>query len=159
VQGKLAQAAVHWERAAEVNPDDYQSVVMLRGVYTALGLEGAAERAGHRGIERAEKAAAKNPANPRPAYLLAITLAAMGAAELAREWAVRALGIDPEDVLTRYNLACYHTQLGEYDQAFDLLEALLPRANHDMKAWVLHDSDFDSLHEYPRWQRVLALAR
>jgi adenylate cyclase len=37
--------------------------------------------------------------------------------------------------------------------------ALLPRANHETKAWILHDSDFDPLHNHPGWQKVLELTR
>ena len=48
---------------------------------------------------------------------------------------------------------------GEIGQAFELLEALLLNARRDMKAWVLNESDFEPLHNYPRWQKVLELAR
>ena len=40
-----------------------------------------------------------------------------------------------------------------------MLEKVMPRANHEMKAWVLQDSDFDPLHGLPRWQKVLELAK
>jgi adenylate cyclase len=47
----------------------------------------------------------------------------------------------------------------ELDRAFDLLVTLLPRANPETRAWVLNDSDLDPLHDHPRWQNVLDLAR
>ena len=34
----------------------------------------------------------------------------------------------------------------------------MPRANHETRAWVKNDSDFDPLHNDPRWQKVLDLA-
>jgi adenylate cyclase len=79
----------------------------------------------------------------------------LGEAERAKQWAARALAIDPDDVMAKYNIACFHAVLGETDRAFDLLEELIPRGNADMKAWVMNDSDFDALHSHPRWQRVL----
>jgi adenylate cyclase len=60
--------------------------------------------------------------------------------------------------LTQYNTACLCCYFGELDRALDLLERLLPHANHETKAWVKQDSDFAPLHEHPRWQRVLELA-
>jgi adenylate cyclase len=87
--------------------------------------------------------------------LLAVGLAFLGETERAKQWAARALAIDPDDVMTKYNIACFHAVLGEVDRAFDLLEELIPRGNADMKAWVMNDSDFDVLHSHPRWQRVL----
>ena len=159
VQGKLAQTAVHWERAGEVKLNDYQSGILLSAVYASLGQPEEAKRAGFRGVERAEREAARNPENPRPAYLLAGVLAKFGEFARAKEWAARALAIAPDDALTRYNIACFHCSLGEYERAFDMLEALLLGANHDMKAWALIDFDFDPLHELPRWQKVMELAR
>lgn len=83
----------------------------------------------------------------------------LGEVAQAKDYAARALAIDPNDILTKYNIACTYCLLGEFDRALDLLEALLPRANHETRAWILQDSDFDSLHAHPRWQRVMELAR
>lgn len=155
----MEQAARYWERAAEIKPDDYQSVILLIAVYRTLGQQEKESDAARRGVERAQRDLQKNPDNSRPAYFLAGALAALGENDRAREWAVRALAIDPDDILTRYNIACVHSQLGELDCAFDLLMPLLPRANHETKAWILRNSDFDPLHDHPRWQKVLELAR
>jgi adenylate cyclase len=47
--------------------------------------------------------------------------------------------------------------MGNYDRAFDLLESLLPHANHETKSWIKHDSDFDALRTQARYSNVLAL--
>jgi adenylate cyclase len=158
-QGKMEQAARYWERAAEIKPDDYQSVLLCRAVYHSLGRPKDETEAARRGVKRAERELVRTPENPRPACLGAIALAELGEVERAKEWAARALAIDPDDVLTQYNIACLHCQLGELDRAFDLLATLLPRATHELKAWVQQDSDLDPLHDHPRWQKVLDLAR
>ncbi|WP_430699097.1 TPR end-of-group domain-containing protein [Mesorhizobium dulcispinae] len=156
-QGKLETAATHWERAAEIDPNDYQSSMLLMQVYRSLGRYVDRLETARRAIERAERQLARNPENARPAYLGANALLGLGEFDRAKEWAARAQAIDPDDVLTQYNLACFHCMLGDCDRAFDLLERVMPRANHEMKAWVLHDSDFDLLHNDPRWQKVLDL--
>ena len=155
VQGKLEEAAMHWERAAEIKPDDCQSAFLPGQVYRSLGRLKDEEKTTRRGVERAERDLARHPENARSAYLLAVGLAFLGEAERAKQWAARAVAIDPDDVMTKYNIACFHAVLGEVDRAFDLLEELIPRGNADMKAWVMNDSDFDVLHSHPRWQRVL----
>jgi adenylate cyclase len=159
VQGKLEEAAMHWERAAEIKPDDCQSAFLPGQVYRSLGRLQDEEKTTRRGIERAERELARNPENARSAYLLAVGLAFFGEAEKAKHWAARALAIDPDDVMTKYNIACFHALLGESDRAFDLLEELMPRGNADMKAWVMNDSDFDGLHSHPRWQKLLELVK
>jgi adenylate cyclase len=73
------------------------------------------------------------------------------------EWVSRALAIDPDDIMTQYNVACVYSLAGEFDRAFELLERLLPHGNHETKSWVKVDSDFDALRSLPRYQKVLEL--
>jgi adenylate cyclase len=156
-QGKLERAAALFERAAEIKPDDYQSVCLLVQIYRSLGRDGEKESAARRGIERAERELTLHPDNPRPAYLGATALVELGQNDRAKEWLARTLVIDPDDTLTQYNAACIYSRLGEIDPAFDLLERLLPNANHETKAWIKHDSDLDPLREHPRYQKILEL--
>jgi adenylate cyclase len=156
-EGKLERAAVLFERAAEIKPDDYQSVCLLVHIYRSLGRDQEKESAARRGIERAERELTLHPDNPRPAYLGAAALVTLGQSDRAREWVSRAMSIDPDDVLTQYNAACVYSLLGDIEPAFDLLERLLPHANHETKAWIKHDSDFDPLREHPRYQKILEL--
>jgi adenylate cyclase len=156
-EGKLERAATLFERAAEIKPDDYQSVCLLIQIYRSLGRDGEKESAARKGIERAERELTLHPDNPRPAYLGAAALVTLGQNDRAKEWLARTLAIDPDDILTQYNAACIYSRLGEIDTAFDLLERLLPHANHETKAWIKHDSDFDPLRGHPRYQKVLEL--
>ena len=156
-QGQLERAAALFEHAAEIKPDDYQSLCLLIHIYRSIGRDQEKESAARRGIERAENELTLHPENPRPAYLGAAALVAMGDTDRAREWVSRALAIDPDDVLTQYNAACVYSLLGDIEPAFDLLEGLLPHANHETKAWIKHDSDFDPLRDRPRYQKVLEL--
>jgi adenylate cyclase len=157
-QGKLERAAPLFERAAENKPDDYQSLCLLIQVYRSLGRLRDGESAARRGIERAKNELMVHPENARPAYLGANALVAVGEKEQAREWASRALSIDPDDVLTQYNVACVYSLLGDIDQAFDLMERLLPNAGHELRrGWIKHDSDLDPLRSHPRYQKVLEI--
>jgi adenylate cyclase len=156
-QGKFERAAALFERAAELKPDDYQSLILLIQIYRSLGRDREKEAAARRGIERAERELTLHPENPRPAYLGAAALMAVGERERAKEWLSRALATDPEDVLTQYNVACVYSLMGDVEPAFDLLERLLPYANHETKAWIKYDSDFDPLRSHPRYQKVLEL--
>jgi adenylate cyclase len=158
-QGKLERAAALFERAAQLNPDDYQSLMMLIMIYRSLGRESEIGDVARKGIELAEREITLHPENPRPAYLGAGALLAIGDRDRARDWISRAQAIDPDDILTQYNVACVYAKLGEPEPAFDLLERLLPHANHETKSWVRVDSDFDGIRAHPRYQRVLELTR
>jgi adenylate cyclase len=155
VRGELGRAAALFERAGEVKPDDYQSWCLLIHVYRSLGRTDKIEGAARKGIALAEKELALHPENPRPAALGAAGLLAIGETERAREWLARALAIDPDDLLTLYNAACSYAHLGEAERSLDLLERFIPLANDLNRAWIKHDSDFDSLRRHPRFQKIL----
>jgi adenylate cyclase len=157
-QGKLEQAAALFERVAEIEPDDYQSLALLIQIYRSLGRDADMESADRRTIERAESELGRHPENPRPAYLGAAALVTLGDKNRAREWLARALTTDPDDIWTQYNAACVYTSLGDVEPAFDLLERLLPHAGHELKhGWIKHDSDLDPLRSHSRYQKILQL--
>ena len=156
-QGNPERAAKLFERAADIKPDDYQSLCLLVHIYRSLGRDRDKESAARRGLERAESELTLHPENPRPAYLSAGALVALGETDRAKECVSRALAIDPDDILTQYNAACIYSLLGDIEPAFDLLERLLPHANHEAKAWIKYDSDLDPLRSHPRYQKVLEL--
>jgi adenylate cyclase len=156
-QDRPTEAAAQFERAAALKPDDYQSPAMLVMIYRAIGRERDVTSAARKVVEIAEQELGKHPENPRPAYLGAGALIELGERDRAREWISRAMATDPDDVLTQYNVACVYSKLGELDVAFDLLERLLPHANHETKSWVRHDPDFDALRTQPRYSKVLEL--
>ena len=85
----------------------------------------------------------------------AITLAYLGEKERAKEWASRALTIEPDDPINHYNIACAFAQMNEPDQAIDLLESSLRKLSAEFIQWVKHDGDFVSLHIHPRFQALI----
>lgn len=154
-QGNLDRAAALFERAAEIKPDDYQSCILLTQIYRSLGRNDEIKKTARTGLERAERELAAHPENPRPAYLGAAALLELGDTDRAKEWLSRSLAINPDDVLTQYNVACIYALMGERGQSLDLLERLLPHANHETKAWIKHDSSFESLGAEPRFHKLL----
>ncbi|HEX9449592.1 MAG TPA: tetratricopeptide repeat protein, partial [Dongiaceae bacterium] len=155
--GNFERAAALLERAATLKPDDCQSLLLLTSVYRTLGRDQAKIGAAREGVKRAEQELARHPEDPRSAYLGALGLLELGEKDRAFEWSSRALAIDPDDILTQYNVACFHALTGEGDKAIALLERLLPQANHETKAWVKYDSDLDSIRSHPGYQKVIDL--
>ena len=156
-QGKLEDAANHYQLAADINPDDCQALLVLVAVFRSLGRTQDMISAAREGVARAERELALHPENPRPAHLGAIALAELGELDRARDWAARAIAIDPDDVLTQYNGACFYSLVGDHDRAIDLLLAVLPRVDRQTKEWVKYDSDLNPLRDNPRFAKVLEL--
>jgi adenylate cyclase len=156
-QNQLPEAAALCERAAALKPDDYQTYAMLAMIYNSIGRQAEVPQVARLGVERAQAELTLHPENPRPAYLGAILLIALGDHDRAGEWIARAMAIDPDDILTQYNSACAYARMNDSEKAFDLLERLLPHANHETKSWVKVDSDLDALRKLPRYANVLRL--
>lgn len=156
-QGKLDEAARLFQRAAEIKPDDYQALLVLINVLRSLGREQEMKIAAREGVARAERELVLRPENARAAYLGALGLAALGELDRAKEWAGRALTIDPDDRLAKYNVACFYSLEGEHERAIGLLVELLPRATHETKRWVKYNSDLDPIRRHPHFLKVLEL--
>ena len=76
--------------------------------------------------------------------------------ERAKEWAVRARLVDPENVNLHYNLACAMVALGEIDMTLQTLADMSPKLSEGMMSWLETDNDFDPIREEPRFKSIIA---
>ncbi|MBX4928055.1 adenylate/guanylate cyclase domain-containing protein [Rhizobium binae] len=158
MHGNFAESVHYFTRAAEIRPDDYVSPIHLMAAYHSLGRRMDRENWARLGLLRAERALNLNPENSGPAHRGALALAHLGDVKRARDWAARAIAIDPDDIVAQYNLACVYSVLGDVDQAIDLLEKLLPHSSVYHIQWFNNDSDLDNIRGDPRFQKLLAAA-
>jgi adenylate cyclase len=157
-QGKLEQAAELFERAHEIDPEDFQSALLLTTIHRKLGRQEELDRWARRGVEAALRRLDREPDDVRATYLAAGGLILMGERERALELARRALELQPEDPATLYNVACVYSQAGLLDEALDLLErgAGLGSGSMYSRSWLEHDFDLAPLADLPRFQEFLA---
>ena len=88
-----------------------------------------------------------------------LALAALGEAERAKEWAERALLLDPDNLNLRYNLACtLVVELREFDAALDLLEPAFEKLRLEAVNSAKTDPDLDLIREHPRFKAMVAAA-
>ena len=102
------------------------------------------------GVERAEKNLEDYPDNQRAYYLGAGSLWFLGQKDRALEWIERALALNPGDLATQYNSACFYARVGEIEKALDCLQNSITS-----RTWIENDPDLDSLRNHPRYQEVL----
>jgi adenylate cyclase len=154
-RGDFERAAQLYLRAMEIQPDDYQSPLFLTSVFQSLRRPEEAAKYGRLGLKRAEEALRLHPESSKPAQQGAAVLAFLGERERAKEWLARAMAIDPDDNVARYNAACTYSLLGEIDRSLDLLEICLQQFGSDMKLWIRNDSDLDPIRNHPRYKKLL----
>jgi adenylate cyclase len=153
-RGELAAAARLFERAAEIRLDDYLSPNNLFGIYRALDRPIDQMKWARIGLERAGRALELHPESSGPAHRGAVALAHLGERDRAKEWAARALAIDPGENIAHYNVACVYSLLGELDQAMDHLEKVIPQLSPELMKWLEKDSDLDAVRIHPRYQKL-----
>ena len=80
---------------------------------------------------------ALEPDNGTAMSIIVAALAALGETERAKEWAERAMLLDPENMNLRYNVACTLVlELREFDAALDLLEPVFKQVRIDSVNWA-----------------------
>ena len=86
-------------------------------------------------------------------------LAVLGEVERAKEWAERAILLDPDNVNLRYNLACsLITDLHDYEAALDTLGPRFETMSIEVLNWVKSDPDLDPIRDHPRFKAMLEAA-
>ncbi len=153
-RGRLEKAALLFERAVEVRPEDYQAALLLPQVYGGLGLEEKSVRAAKRGLEIAERHLQLNPDDVRALYLSSGRWVAAGDRERGLSLARRALQLEPDEPTVLFNVACTFAQAGLADEALDFLERGVTRG-FGHRSWIEHDNDLDPLRELPRFNDLM----
>ena len=103
------------------------------------------------GVERAERILQDYPDNQRAYYLGSSGLSVLEQHDRAKEWAERALAINPDDSATRYNTACLFVKYGDTERALDLLDNSV-----QSRTWFENDPDLDPLRGHPRFKAIVA---
>jgi TolB-like protein/cytochrome c-type biogenesis protein CcmH/NrfG len=150
IQGKIEKALSTYKKAFIVDPDDYQTPVLLAAILRSKGQKQKAEQVLLKGIKNAEHILRYDPNNTRALYFGAGALIETGDKTRGLEWADRALKSEPDDPATLYNIACTYSLAGKIDESIDLLEQSITSGS-DRLNWIKHDSDLDTLRDHPRF--------
>ena len=112
-RGDYQRASEVWQRAAAVNPHEYQATILLAQVYLAMQEPERARAWQERGLARSLQHLEDHPDDVRALYLSAVIQAQLGQRDQAILSAERVLALEPDDGVVAYNLACMYVALGE----------------------------------------------
>jgi adenylate cyclase len=112
-----------------------------------------------RTLARAEKVFALDADNGAAMAAIFSCLLVLGQSDRAKEWARRAVLIDPDNMIMRYNLACdLVVNLQDFDMALDMLGPYCSRTGREQLEWLKMDPDLDALRSEPRFQAMVEAA-
>jgi non-specific serine/threonine protein kinase len=154
--GDDERAVALFHRAAVVQPEDFQCLILAAGPLKRLGRAAEAEASMREGVRRAERALLVDPANARALVLGAQCWLDLGDRARALDWCTRAERAMPDDDAISYNAACVYAKLGETEAALSRLEHLVSGGRFGQRVWLERDTDLDSLRSDPRFDALVA---
>ena len=152
---RFEEAIRFFEKAATLRESDWASCGMLVSCYTQVGDIENARRSAHLTLAYAEKLVAVEPDATVMAQAVG-ALAVLGETQRAKDWAERAVLLDPDNMNMRYNFACSLTVLKETEAALELLGPVLATSHIDRLNHAKVDPDLDPLRQDPRFKAMIA---
>jgi adenylate cyclase len=155
---RLHEAARCFAMVAGQAQADFTAYGMLASCQMALGDPEAAKAASRASLERVEKILAHDRINSHAMAYAADALAVLDEGDRAGEWMKRALLIDPDNMLMRYNFACaLSLHLNDPDGAIEMLRPVMESAAGSRLVDAARDDpDLDPIREDPRFQAMIA---
>lgn len=155
-QGKLKEAADHFETAWKRSPGDPQTPSLLLQVYRSLGRKEDMEDAAQETVKAALQKLESEPDNWRAHLSLAFGYLNLGQFSDVGSVLERVLINNRDDSIVNYNVACLYCGMGETESALRHLEVSLVKGKGtQFLAWIENDSDLDLLRNDPRFQELL----
>ena len=153
-QGRDAEAVKFFQVASSLRPDDFQALCFLGQAHKSLGQIAECDAANRRALMLVEDRLELNPDDARAWNLGAGLLVALNQTERAIEFMKTSVAIDPDDPQLLYNVACAYAVLGRTEEALASLEHAVDKG-YGHKDWLVHDPDFYSLRETPRFKAIV----
>jgi adenylate cyclase len=153
---RVPEAIGHWEKVFALAELDFATGGLLITAYTALGDTASVQRVARATLARAEKTIAVDGDNGSAMAAMFSCLLYLNETERAREWARRAMLIDPDNLMMRYNLACdLVVNLRDFDLALEMLGPYCSKTGREQLAWLKTDTDLDPIRGDARFQAMV----
>lgn len=159
--GHIREAIPYFAKAVSLNDSDWHNAVMLVTCYLGTGDKAQMLKSAQMVRERVQRAVTMDPTNGTALASGAYSLAMLGETDRSREWMRRALLLDPDNLVMRYNTACCLLgQIGDIDEALKTLEPFFEKVTSS--TWIWHaeaDPDFEPLRDDPRFKKMVTAAK
>ena len=153
-QGKHNQAALLFEKATRIEPENYKAAFFLVSAYRDIKKDIEMKKANEQALFVVRRHLDLNPDDARALYLGAGTLIIADKPGEALEWVKKAVILEPNEIAVLYNATCIYSELGMFEEALDYFEKAID-AGFASREWIDNDSDLDPIRDHPRFQKVL----
>ncbi|HEX3423377.1 MAG TPA: TIR domain-containing protein [Sphingomicrobium sp.] len=156
----LSESIPFFEKAASLMDTDWHNPLMLVTCYRSTGDKVHLRASAQLTLARAECAIAKDPTSGHALVAGANALLVLGDEERAFDWSRRALLLDPDNLVMRYNLGCAFAWQGSAERTLDMLEPFFERVNSGTHLRHIEvDPDLDPVRDDERFKEMFSSAK
>jgi adenylate cyclase len=153
-QGNVAKALEYYQKASEIRPEDYQSVLMQVAFLNELGdPDGAIEKA-EEGLQKAKAFLELNPDESRAWNMGAFALHRLGDTAEAIRWMKTSLRNSPRNSILTYNAASFYSLIGDTDRSLEYLAQAASSGCLNL-GWLKNDNNLDLVRDTPRFKAII----
>jgi TolB-like protein len=154
-QGDVSRAIELYQKASEIWPEDYYSVLLQVSLLKGIGDHERSIQKAKEGLRKAKAFLEANPDENRAWNMGAFALQIIGESTEAEKWIRTSLRNSPRDSIVTYNAACFYALTGDTDKSLHYLSqsANVGCLNLD---WLKQDADLDSIRNERRFEEIIA---
>ena len=153
-EGDLRKAVEFYQKASEIRPQDYQSVLMQVSFLSALGEHDNAKEKAKEGLLRAKAFLELSPDENRAWNMGAFALLKLDRVTEAKEWMETSMQNSPRNSILTYNAASFYALTGETDKSLEYLAQAADSGCLNL-SWLEQDAGLDLIRNDPRYEEVI----
>jgi adenylate cyclase len=153
-QGDTRKAVEFYQKASEIRPHDYQSVLIQVRFLEELGDSDGAEEKAKEGLEKAKAALEVSPDEYHAWNMGAFALHKLGQLTEAKKWMETSMQNSPHNSILTYNAASFYAMIGDIEKSLDYLTRAADSGCLNL-GWLEQDSGLVRVREDPRYEQLL----
>lgn len=153
-EGDMKKAVELYQKASEIRPEDYQSLLLQVSILEGLGDFRNAKEKAKEGLKRAKAFLKLRPDDNRAWNMGAFALQILGDTERADEWMETSIRNSPRNSILTYNAACFYALTGDIEKSMDYLAQTADWGCLNLN-WLEQDSDLDPARDNPRFKEII----
>jgi len=153
-QGDARKAVEFYQKASEIRPTDYQSVLMQVRFLTELGDSDGAEEKSKEGLKRAKAVLELSPDEYHAWNMGAFALHKLGKLDKAKTWMETSMLNSPRNSILTYNAASFYALIGDTDRAFRYLAQAADSGCLNL-GWLEQDAGLSLVRDDSRYEELI----
>lgn len=154
-EGDAQKAVELYQKASEVRPLDYQSVLMQVRCLTDLGKTSAAKEKAREGLSRAKAFLELNPDEYRALNMGAFALHTLGELEEAKIWMETSMQNSPRNSILTYNAASFYAMIGDIEKCLSYLNQAADSGCLNI-SWLAQDAGLKLIRDEPQFKELIS---